>query len=74
MNQAKDERTGEMKLKMMAKVGNRMNCEVTVMENLKMKFGPVMMTRMMPPPELQQIERNLQQLLENLNGISKTGR
>ena len=55
-----------------AKVGNRMNCQLRLEEG-KLKAGPVMSTRMMPPPDLLDLENNVSQLLSNLTDIQRDG-
>ena len=49
---------GEDKWRVSAQAGNNMSCLVE-MEAGKLKVGPVMSTRMMPPPELQELEREV---------------
>ena len=57
---------------MMAKVGNRMNCQLRLEEG-KLKAGLVMSTRMMPPPELLELENEVSKLLSNLTDIQRNG-
>ena len=55
-----------------AKVGNRMNCQLRLEEG-KLRAGPVMSTRMMPPPHLLELENNVSHLLSNLTDIQRNG-
>merc|ERR1712105_222035 len=55
-----------------ATVGNSLSCEVTQDGN-KFTSGPVMSTRMMPPPHLQAKETAVSKLLEELNCIAREG-
>jgi len=55
-----------------ATVGNSLSCEVT-QDGDKFTSGPVMSTRMMPPPHLQAKETAVSKLLEELNGITREG-
>ena len=63
---------GEGKWRVQAKVANNMSNMVTE-ENGVFTPGPVMSTRMMPPPELQELERKMSDLLSGLNKIYKDG-
>ena len=67
-----DEVGGEESWRVMAKVGNRMNCHLRLVEG-KLKAGPVMSTRMMPPPELLELENTLSNLLSNLTDLKRNG-
>merc|ERR1712215_115110 len=81
-NQLADQDKGQMKLmikaegegkwRVQAKVGNNMSCVVTESDGV-FTGGPVMSTRMMPPPELQQLENDISELLSELTNISKDG-
>ena len=64
---------GEGKWRVQAKVANNMSSMVTEEEGV-FTPGPVMSTRMMPPPELQDLEREISQLLTQLSNISKDGK
>ena len=64
---------GEGKWRVQAKVANNMSSMVTEEEGV-FTPGPVMSTRMMPPPELQDLEREISQLLSELTNISKDGK
>jgi len=55
-----------------AKVGNTMSCSVTE-ENGVFSAGPVMMTKMMPPPELQALENSINQLVSGITNIAREG-
>ena len=55
-----------------AKVGNRMNCQLRE-EGGRLKAGPVISTRMMPPPELRELENNVSDILGNLTDIQRNG-
>ena len=55
---------GDDKWRVSAKVGNNMGCLVE-MEAGKLKVGPIMSTKMMPPPELQALEREVTGLYIN---------
>ena len=58
--------------RLMAKVGNRMNSRLRLSEG-KLSAGPVMSTRMMPPPELLELENKVSDLLSNLTDIQRNG-
>ena len=58
--------------RLMARVGNRMNCQVRQVEG-RLSAGPVISTRMMPPPDLVQLENNLSHLLSNLTDLQRNG-
>ena len=62
---------GEGKWRVQAKVANTMSSMVVEEDGV---FTPVMSTRMMPPPELQDLEREISQLLTQLSNISKDGK
>merc|ERR1712172_295663 len=55
-----------------AQVANTMNCKVTKAGE-SYSAGPVSSTRMLPPPDLQEKEREVSNLLANLNSISVEG-
>jgi len=55
-----------------AKVGNTMSCSVTE-ENDVFSAGPVMMSKMMPPPELQALENSINQLVSGITNIAREG-
>ena len=68
-----DEADGEGRSwRLMAKVGNRMNCQLRLSEG-KLSAGPVMSTRMMPPPELLELENKVSNFLSNLTDIQRNG-
>ena len=58
--------------RLMARVGNRMNSRLRLSEG-KLTAGPVMSTRMMPPPELLQLENQVSHLLSNLTDVQRNG-
>ena len=59
---------------MSRRVGNRLNCEVKINDDGLVSGGQdVMMTRMMPPPELQSLERDLLNILETLAHMKQEG-
>merc|ERR1711936_804391 len=55
-----------------AHVANTMNCKVTKAGD-SYSAGLVSSTRMLPPPDLQEKEREVSNLLANLNSISLEG-
>merc|ERR1711936_434849 len=55
-----------------AQVANTMNCKVTKAGD-SYSAGLVSSTRMLPPPDLQEKEREVSNLLANLNSISLEG-
>merc|ERR1719278_2110371 len=55
-----------------AKVGNRMNCQLRLEEG-RLRAGPVMSTRLMPPPDLLELENKVSHLLSNLTDIHRNG-
>ena len=63
---------GEGKWRVHAKVANNMSTLVTEKDGV-FTAGPVMSTRMMPPPELQELEREISNLLGGLTNIFKDG-
>merc|ERR1712112_299938 len=58
--------------KLSAKVANNMGCTVTK-DGDTFKSSPVMCTRMMPPPDLQEKENTLSKILSELTGIKVEG-
>ena len=62
----------EASWRLSAKVGNRMNCQLRE-EGGRLKAGPVISTRMMPPPELRELENNVSDILGNLTDIQRNG-
>merc|ERR1712168_1111178 len=63
---------GEGVWQLSAQVANTMNCKVTKAGN-SYSAGLVSSTRMLPPPDLQEKEREVSNLLANLNSISVEG-
>merc|ERR1711862_505369 len=63
---------GEGKWRVEAKVANNMSTLVTEKDG-GFSPGPVMSTRMMPAPELQELEREISNLLGALTNIFKDG-
>ena len=63
---------GEGKWRVQAKVANNMSSLVTGKDGV-FTPGPVMSTRMMPAPELQELEREISNLLGALTKIFKDG-
>merc|ERR1712243_452355 len=55
--------------KLSAKVANNMGCTITK-DGETFKASPVMCTRMMPPPDLQEKENTLSKILSELTGIN----
>jgi len=66
------EKVGEGSWRLCAKVGNSINCTVTEKDG-KMVSGPIMSTKMMPPPHLQQLEQEVTSILEKLEGLRREG-
>ena len=66
------EKTGDKTWRVGAKVGNSMSCTVTETDG-KFTPGPVMSTKMMPPPHLLQLEQEVSSILENLTGLKREG-
>jgi len=56
-----------------ARVANTMSCVVKEGAWGSVSVGPVMSTKMMPPPHLQDRERSISQLLSGLTGMSREG-
>jgi len=54
-----------------AKVANSMACTVTEQPGGQLVAGPVMSTRMMPPPHLQQLEQEATAILSGLTGLRR---
>ena len=63
---------GEGKWRVQAKVANSMNCMVTE-EGGVFTPGHVMSTRMLPPPDLQELEKEISKMISELTKISKDG-
>ena len=63
---------GEGKWRLSVKVANTMNTLVTETEG-KMVAGPVMGTKMMPVPALEQLEREISDVLNNLTNMRMEG-
>ena len=63
---------GEDKWRLSVKVANTMNTVVTK-SGAGMSAGPVMGTKMMPVPALEQLEREISGLLSNLTNIKMEG-
>ena len=66
------EKTGDSTWRIGAKVGNSMSCSVTESGG-KYSPGPVMSTKMMPPPHLLQLEQEATSILQELTGIRREG-
>ena len=64
---------GKGKWMVQAKLVNTMSSKVVEKYGV-FNPGPVMSTRMMPPPELQDLEREISHLVSQLTNISKNGR
>ena len=58
--------------RLMARVGNRMNCQLRLREG-RLSAGPVVSTRMMPPPDLLELENQVSHLLSNLTDLQRNG-
>ena len=63
---------GEGKWRLSVKVANTMNTLVTEADG-KMEAGPVMGTKMMPVPALEQLEREISGVLNNLTNMRMEG-
>merc|ERR1712029_501845 len=63
---------GEGVWQLSAQVANTMNCKITKAGD-SFSAGLVSSTRMLPPPDLQEREREVSNLLANLNSISVEG-
>merc|ERR1712212_452114 len=63
---------GEGKWRVQAKVANNMSCVVTE-ENGVFPPGPVMATKMMPVPKLEELERHISTLISGITNIIKNG-
>eukprot|EP00088_Acartia_fossae_P055165 TRINITY_DN6405_c0_g1_i2.p1 TRINITY_DN6405_c0_g1~~TRINITY_DN6405_c0_g1_i2.p1 ORF type:complete len:290 (-),score=83.98 TRINITY_DN6405_c0_g1_i2:121-963(-) len=61
------------KYRVSAKAGNTMNCLVEEGGDGKLKPGPIMSTRMMPPPHLQQLENEVNVILGSLQEFKRDG-
>jgi len=66
------EEEGSNKWRVSAQVANNLGTLVT-QENGSFSSTPCMSTRMMPPPELQQLENSIGQLLSNITNMSRDG-
>ena len=64
---------GDGKWRVQAKVANNMNCVVTE-ENGVFTPGPMMSTKMMPVPKLEELENHISKLISGLTKISKEGK
>ena len=67
------EKTGEAAWHISAEVANIISCNVTQGADGKLVSGPVMSTRMMPPPELQPLENEASSILEGLTSLRREG-
>ena len=63
---------GDDKWRLSVKVANTMNTLVTVSDG-KAVAGPVMGTKMMPVPALEQLEREISAVLNNMTNIRMEG-
>jgi hypothetical protein len=64
---------GEGKWRVQARVGNSINRLVTEEDGV-FTSGPVMSTKMMPPPEMLEMEDEISKLLTELTKISREGK
>ena len=64
---------GDGKWRVQAKVANNMNCVVTE-ENGVFTPGRVMSTKMMPVPEMEELENHISKLISGLTNITKEGK
>ena len=64
---------GEGKWRVQARVGNSINCVVTEEDGV-FTPGPVISTKMMPPPEMKEMEADISKLLTGLTKISREGK
>ena len=64
---------GEGKWRVQAKVANNMNCVVTE-ENGVFTPGPMMSTKMMPVPKLEELENHISKLISGMTNITKNGK
>lgn len=61
------------KYRVCAKVGNSLNCLVSQAPDGKLSATPVMSTKMMPPPHLQELEQEVSSMLGGLTGLRRDG-
>lgn len=64
---------GENGWRVCASVGNNMSCLVEKGADGKLKCGPVISTKMMPPPHLRDLEREVSGILDSLVGWRREG-
>ena len=67
------EKTGDGAWNIAAEVANIISCNVTQGADGKLVSGPVMSTRMMPPPELFELECEVTSILEGLTSLRREG-
>ena len=67
------ENTGEGAWNIAAEVANIISCDVPQGADGKLASGPVMSTRMMPPPELQPLENETTSILDGLTSLRREG-
>ena len=65
------DKTGEAAWHIAAEVANIKSCNVTQGADGKLVSGPVIMTRMMPPSELQELEYKATTILEGLTSLRR---
>ena len=65
------EKTGEAAWHIAAEVANIKSCNVTQGADGKPVSGPVILTKMMPPPELQELENEATTILEGLTSLRR---
>ena len=63
---------GEGKWRVQAKVANNMSCVVTE-ENGVFTPGPVMATKMMPVPKLEELENHVSKIISGITNITREG-
>jgi len=66
------EKTGDGSYRFNAKAGNSMACSVTEKDGA-LSVSPIMSTKMMPPPHLQQLEQEVTNLLQGLTSFKREG-
>jgi len=64
--------TGSGAWRFNAKAGNSMSCSVTEKDGC-LTVGPIMSTKMMPPPHLQELEQEVTALLQGLTSFKREG-
>ena len=64
---------GDGKWRVQAKVANNMNCVVTEEDGV-FTPGPVMSTKMMPVPKLEELENQVSKILSGLTKITRDGK